>query len=31
MTETERIAKGVIERTLPKAAWTHHAHLRAGL
>lgn len=31
MTETERIARGVIDRTLPKAEWTHHAHLRAGL
>ena len=31
MTETERIAQGLIDRTLPKAEWTHHAHLRAGL
>ena len=31
MSETERIARGLVERTLPKAAWTHHAHLRAGL
>ena len=31
MTETERIATGLIERTLPKAEWTHEAHLRAGL
>ena len=31
MTETERIARGLIDRTLPKAEWTHHAHLRAGL
>jgi hypothetical protein len=29
--ETERIARGLIERTLPKSDWTHHAHLRAGL
>lgn len=31
MTETERIARGLIDRTLPKPEWTHHAHLRAGL
>lgn len=31
MTETERIARGLIDRTLPKAEWTHQAHLRAGL
>ena len=31
MGETERIARGLIDRTLPKAEWTHHAHLRAGL
>ncbi|HEX8027966.1 MAG TPA: carbonate dehydratase [Vicinamibacterales bacterium] len=31
MSETERIARGLTERTLPKAEWTHHAHLRAGL
>ena len=31
MSETERIASGLIARTLPKAEWTHHAHLRAGL
>ena len=31
MTETERIARGLTDRTLPKAEWTHHAHLRAGL
>lgn len=31
MTETERIARGLIDRTLPKAEWTHDAHLRAGL
>lgn len=30
-TETERIAQALIDRTLPKAEWTHHAHLRAGL
>ena len=23
--------RGLIARTLPKAEWTHHAHLRAGL
>ena len=31
MAETERIARGLIGRTLPKAEWTHQAHLRAGL
>ena len=31
MTETERVARGLIDRTLPKAEWTHQAHLRAGL
>ena len=31
MTETERVAQGLIECTLPKADWTHAAHLRAGL
>jgi hypothetical protein len=31
VTETERIARGLIDRTLPKPEWTHHAHLRAGL
>jgi hypothetical protein len=31
MSETERIARAMIDRTLPKAEWTHHAHLRAGL
>ena len=31
MTETERVSRGLIDRTLPKAEWTHHAHLRAGL
>jgi hypothetical protein len=31
MSETGRIALGLIERTLPKDEWTHHAHLRAGL
>jgi len=31
MTETERVAQELIERTLPKAEWTHEAHLRAGL
>lgn len=29
--ETERIARGLIDRTLPKSEWTHEAHLRAGL
>jgi hypothetical protein len=28
---TERIALGMTACTLPKAEWTHHAHLRAGL
>jgi hypothetical protein len=31
MTETDRVARGLIDRTLPKAEWTHEAHLRAGL
>jgi hypothetical protein len=31
MTETERIALALTERTLPKAEWTHDAYLRAGL
>ena len=31
MTETERIARALIDRTLPKEQWTHHAHLRSGL
>jgi len=31
MRETERVARGLIDRTLPKTEWTHHAHLRAGL
>jgi hypothetical protein len=31
MSETERIAQALIDRTLPKSEWTHHAHLRAGL
>lgn len=29
--ETERIALAMAACTLPKAEWTHHAHLRAGL
>jgi len=29
--ETQRIALGLVDRTLPKAQWTHEAHLRAGL
>jgi hypothetical protein len=28
---TERIAREFIARTLPKAEWTHAAHLRVGL
>lgn len=31
MTETERVAQALIDQTLPKAEWTHQAHLRAGL
>jgi hypothetical protein len=31
MSETERVAQALIDRTLPKAEWTHEAHLRAGL
>ena len=31
MSETERIARALTDRTLPKAEWTHQAHLRAGL
>jgi hypothetical protein len=31
MSETERIARALIDRSLPKVEWTHHAHLRAGL
>jgi hypothetical protein len=31
VSETEQIAAALIARTLPKAEWTHHAHLRAGL
>ncbi len=31
MSNTESIARGLIARTLPKAEWTHEAHLRAGL
>jgi len=31
MSETERIAHALTDRTLPKSEWTHHAHLRAGL
>jgi hypothetical protein len=29
--ETDRITRALIERTLPKSEWTHHAHLRVGL
>jgi hypothetical protein len=28
VTETERIARGLIDRRLPKSEWTHHAHPR---
>jgi hypothetical protein len=31
VSETERIARALTQRTLPKAEWTHYAHLRAGL
>ena len=31
MTETERVAQALIDLTLPKAEWTHEAHLRVGL
>jgi len=31
MTETERVARALIDRTLPKAEWTHEAHLLTGL
>ena len=30
-TEIDRIARGVIDRTLPKAEWTHAAHFAAAL
>jgi hypothetical protein len=30
MTETERVVDAFLARTLPKAEWTHHAHLRVG-
>jgi hypothetical protein len=30
-TDIERIARGVIARTLPKAEWTHAAHFAAAL
>lgn len=29
--ETDRLLQEFIARTLPKAAWTHEAHLRVGL
>lgn len=29
--DIERIARGVIDRTLPKAEWTHAAHFAAAL
>ena len=31
MSETERIARALIDRSLPRAEWTHQAHLHAGL
>jgi hypothetical protein len=31
MSETERTARALIDRTLPKSEWTHEAHLRTGL
>lgn len=31
VTDTERIARALADRTLPKTGWTHEAHLRAGL
>jgi hypothetical protein len=31
MSATERIARGLIDCSLPKVEWTHEAHLRAGL
>jgi protein O-GlcNAc transferase len=31
VTETERIARAMVDRSLPKAHWTHEAHLRVGL
>ncbi len=30
-TDIDRIARGVIDRTLPKAEWTHAAHFAAAL
>jgi hypothetical protein len=30
-TDIERIARGLIERTLPKSQWTHAAHFAAAL
>ncbi len=30
-TDIERIARGVMDRTLPKAEWTHAAHFAAAL
>ena len=29
-TDIDRIARGVIDRTLPKAEWTHAAHFAAA-
>lgn len=31
MNETECLVSGFLDLTLPKAEWTHHAHLRVGL
>ena len=31
MSRTEHLSRRMIERTLPKAEWTHEAHLRVGL
>lgn len=31
MSEVDRLAAGFLARTLPKAEWTHQAHLRVGL
>jgi len=29
--KTEQIANALINKTLPKSEWTHHAHLQTGL
>lgn len=31
MRSLENLAAAFLDRTLPKAEWTHHAHLRVGL